>query len=272
MGVTADEIARGIAALHLDGAAVCVHASLRSFGHVEGGADAVVDAFLGSGCTVLVPAFSYACIAAPPAAGPARNGLDYGAPPPAGDETFVGSATPVATEMGAVAAAVGRRRAAIRGAHPICSFAAVGPHARGIVSTQTLDDVFAPLRAVAGLGGSALLIGVDLTSLTLLHLAEQLAGRELFVRWGRSADGIVAARVGGCSAGFGAFAAALAPACRETLVGASRWRAYDASAALRRAAAAIRANGEITRCGRSGCTRCPDAIAGGPRPAEGPVR
>ena len=35
-----------------------VHSSLASFGRVEGGAAAVVQAFLDEGCTIVVPAFS----------------------------------------------------------------------------------------------------------------------------------------------------------------------------------------------------------------------
>jgi len=57
--VTRNELDAAIGELLLAGRVVCVHSSLRSFGTVEGGADAVVDAFLDSGCTLLVPSHSW---------------------------------------------------------------------------------------------------------------------------------------------------------------------------------------------------------------------
>ncbi|HEU4558709.1 MAG TPA: AAC(3) family N-acetyltransferase, partial [Longimicrobium sp.] len=65
-GITEAEIRETIRALGLAGRAICVHSSLRSFGWVEGGAGAVVDAFLAEGCTLLVPTFSGAAFEACP--------------------------------------------------------------------------------------------------------------------------------------------------------------------------------------------------------------
>jgi aminoglycoside N3'-acetyltransferase len=115
------------------------------------------------------------------------------------------------------------------------------------------------------LGGSVVLVGVGLTSMTLLHLAESLAGRRRFVRWANDAHGRPAAwDTGSCSEGFDRFEPALAGLARETFVGSSRWRAYPAKETAETAAAAIRADPEITRCADPTCLRCPDAIAGGP--------
>jgi aminoglycoside 3-N-acetyltransferase len=111
-----------------------------------------------------------------------------------------------------------------------------------------------------------LLIGVGLERMTLLHLAEERAGRALFRRWANGPDGRpMEVETGGCSEGFGKLEPALAPLARETTVGESRWRAFPARAALDVATDAIRANHEITRCDREGCLLCADAIAGGPR-------
>lgn len=57
--VTQDEIQAALRRLGMAGQPVCVHASLRSFGKVAGGAPAVMAAFLAEGCTLLVPSFSY---------------------------------------------------------------------------------------------------------------------------------------------------------------------------------------------------------------------
>ena len=71
-----------------------------------------------------------------------------------------------------------------------------------VIGGQSPQDVYAPLRAAAANGGCVALLGVGLTAMTLIHLAEQVAGRELFVRWALLADGRrIPARVGSCSRG-----------------------------------------------------------------------
>jgi aminoglycoside 3-N-acetyltransferase len=263
------DLTRGIRELGLSRRPVCVHASLRSFGHVAGGADAVVDAFLSEECTVLVPAFSLMFLVAPPEdMRPPRNGLDYDRPLDVEPDGRI--FTPATNEMegpymGAVARAVVARPGRARGEQPLNSFAAVGPEAGALLAAQQPLDVYAPLKELAERGGFVLLIGVGLTSMTLLHLAEARAGRETFRRWARARTGeVIEVQAGSCSAGFDAFEPVLAPHAREATVGESRWRAYPARAAVESAARAIRANPQLTRCGNERCERCPDAIAGGP--------
>jgi len=152
-----------------------------------------------------------------------------------------------------------------RGNHALNSFAALGPLAAALVDSQSSFDIFAPLVRLCELGGALLLVGVDLTSATLVHLAEGDGGRELFRRWALDTDGgLVECRVGSCSDGFGKLEPALATLGRELTVGSSRWRCYDAAAALAAATTAIRENPFVTDCGRATCPRCRDAIAGGP--------
>jgi len=125
--------------------------------------------------------------------------------------------------------------------------------------------VYAPFRALAAMGGAVALLGVDLTTMTLIHEAERVAGRNLLVRWARGRDGrVIATRVGSCSDGFNQLEALLAPLCHGDHVGESRWRAYPAAETIAAAAAAIRADPMITHCGRSICARCRDMVAGGP--------
>ena len=81
MQVTQQDIADAATDNGLFGAALCVHSSLSSFGHVSGGARTVVDGMLDAGCTVMAPAFCYTFAATPP---PGRwlprNAWDYGWP------------------------------------------------------------------------------------------------------------------------------------------------------------------------------------------------
>jgi aminoglycoside 3-N-acetyltransferase len=265
------DLRAGIRGLGLSGAPVCVHAAMRSFGiGVRVEAEAVVRAFLDEGCTLMVPSFTDEFKVWPPEdQRPPRNGTDYDRPrttQPGEGRIYTPGATEVAiAEMGVLPATVvawpGRRR----GEHPLNPFAAVGPQADALIAPQRPLDVFAPFRELAARGGRVLLIGVGLTNMTLLHHAEELAGRQLFRRWANGPDGRpMQVTTGGCSGGFDAFEPHLAALARETRVGASVWRAFPVGETVTVAAAAIRARPEITACGKPGCERCRDAVLGGP--------
>jgi aminoglycoside N3'-acetyltransferase len=118
---------------------------------------------------------------------------------------------------------------------------------------------------LAELGGWIALFGVDLTSMTALHLAEKLAGRHLFRRWANGPDGrVMMVETGSCSRGFGKLDPVLAPVEQRVRVGQSPWRIFPANDALHRAVRAIRQEPRITHCGRADCGRCNDAVQGGP--------
>jgi aminoglycoside 3-N-acetyltransferase len=263
------DIREAIQALGLAEQPVCVHCSLSSFGHVSGGADALIDAFVDEGCTVLVPTFSGGIFGLAPPEGmrPARNGIEYetAQPSPGAERVFTPESNEVGASMGAFPAALLARPDRARGAHPLNSFAALGPQAESLVAGQRPLDVYAPLRILAARGGFVLLIGVGLDRMTLLHLAEEKAGRALFRRWANAPDGRPQeVEIGSCSNGFGNLESALAPLVRETRVGASAWQAFPARETLAAAQAAIRSRPDITHCGAADCLRCRDAVAGGP--------
>jgi len=270
--LTASELRAGVRALGLAGSAVCVHASLRSFAaRIDGGPDALIDAFIDEDCTLLVPAFSDDFRIPPPAdQRPPRNGWNYRetsahAQPDSGRIFTPDSREVTVADMGLLAAGLVARPDRRRGNHPLVSFAAIGPSAEALIAPQQPLDSLAPLRVLAERGGFVLLMGVGLTAMTLIHLAEARAGRNLFRRWAHDRAGRpMMVETGGCSNGFAAFAAHLAPCARESVVGASRWRAFPVAAALTAATQAIRADPTITACANPGCERCRDAVAGGP--------
>ena len=67
--VTPAELDEGLRALGLDGTGhVIVHASLKSFGQLEGGARTVVDALERASATVVAPAFTYSTLLSRPTA------------------------------------------------------------------------------------------------------------------------------------------------------------------------------------------------------------
>ena len=236
--VTFDEIRCTIRELRLEEKPVCLHSSLRSFGWVEEGTSAAVDAFLSEGCTLLVPAFSWTYSVCPPVHLQfRRNAADYEYL--SRTRTDVDcvfdpeTSTKIDEDMGAVSAAVVKREESRRGNHPICSFSAIGPMANQLLKGQNANDVYAPLEALAYERGFVVLAGVNLTKMTLIHLAEKKAGRILFRRWANGPDGQpVAVEAGGCSDGFLKLESALSPLVSEGRVGKSDWKVYPASGAL----------------------------------------
>ncbi len=270
MSVIVQDIRRTVRGLGISGDPVCVHSSLRSFGWVEGGASTVVSGLLAEGCTVLVPTFSWTFAIPPPLdMRPRRNGWDY--------ENFKGPTsgigrvyTPLATEidkdMGAIPTSVLSIPERVRGNHPLCSFSAVGSLAHHLISTQEPLDMCAPLKMLAEKNGFILLMGVDLHSLTMIHLAEKAAGRTLFRRWANDpmTGKAMQVEVGGCSAGFDSFEPVLWPLMRKAKVGESTWRVFPAKKTLETAIEAISKDPNITRCDDPECERCNDAIMGGP--------
>jgi aminoglycoside 3-N-acetyltransferase len=268
--ITLNELRIAVESLGLSGRPLCVHASLKSFGWVDGGANTIVDGLLLESCTVLVPTFSYSFMVPPPLDQcPLRNGWDYQthAVSTAGIGRIYSPRTNEFDReyMGAVPAAVLFRPGRVRGTHPLNSFAALGPLADELLAGQTADDVYAPLRALAERGGAIVLMGVDLTRMTFIHLAEQVAGRTMFRRWANGPDGrTIMVAAGGCSEGFGKLKPILTPLLRERRVGDSHWRVYPACETLETASEAIRANPFLTHCGLRICERCNDAVLGGP--------
>jgi hypothetical protein len=249
-----------------------VHASLRSFAApIAGGADTLLNALLARGRTVVVPAFTEPQfgLAAPATLRPARNGIDYTAlpavPPLPEGATYAADCGLINPSLGVLPAALISRAGAVRGEHPLNSFAALGPLADELIAAQSPTDVYGPIRELAARAGLILLIGVGLNRMTALHLAEQQSGRRLFLRWARGADGQLSMfEVGSCSEGFPRLEPALHPYARTAVVGGSRWRAYPARQTLATATIAITDDQGITRCADNDCLLCRDSIAGGP--------
>ncbi|MHB8467270.1 MAG: AAC(3) family N-acetyltransferase [Acidimicrobiales bacterium] len=278
--VTDVEIAEGAERLGVAGGAVCVHASLRSFPKLARGPATLIDGLLATGATVMVATMAGEAfgIPAPPVGRPTRNAMDYAAverqaaagPWPGLANIYDPTRVEVDAWLGATSAHVAARPDRIRSPRT-GEFSAVGPLA-GELMSEAEDDVFGPLRALRDRDGWVVLAGVGLPSMTLLHLTEIQAGRRAFIRWMRAPDGSpMRIGVGECSTGFERLAPALAAEERRTIVGASTWRAYPAGPALALAARAIRSDPPITRCDKSTCQECADAIAGGPIDPHAPA-
>ena len=268
MAVTTDDIRGGLRRLGLSSMPVCVHSSLRSFGMVEGGAQAVVDGILAEGCSVLVPSFSVEAFEVPPPAGVhlARNGFGDSEPDASGPKgVYSRDSTEIDSDMGAVPTAVLSMAGHVRSPHPTRSFAAIGPQAGDLIPDSPEIELFGPLDRLADLDGWLLLMGVGLNRMTAIHLAEQRAGRRMFRRWANEPDRRpVELEVGGCSEGFPRFELIVKSLGRTTNVGPSLWCAYPSKELLEAASGAIQREPSLTHCGDPHCVRCNDAVEGGP--------
>ena len=272
LAVTTDDTRAGIRSLGLSRVPLCVHSSLRSFGYVKGGAQAIVEDLLAEECTVLVPTFSSGAyeVPPPPSVRLARNGLGGDRPEgpmPQVERVYTPDSIEVDSDMGAVPTAVLAMPERVRSPHPIRSFAAIGSRAGDLIPKDATVDLFGPLKKLVEVDGSVLLMGVGLDRITAIHLAEQEAGRHMFRRWANGPDRRpVGLEIGGCSNGFVRLESVLNPLERVTRVGQSVWRTYPASELLEAATRAIREEPSLTHCSDPQCIRCDDAITGGPVP------
>lgn len=262
------QVATAIQKAGLTNGLVCLHSSLKSFGHLEGGAGTVVQAFLQAGCTLLVPTFTYECeVPAPPGRQIARNGQGpSGSLDPGQARPFDPHSAMISPEMGAIPARVLEAEGARRSTHPLNSFAALGPLADEIIATQGPLNVYGPLKALyTRENAHVVLMGVGLTSATPVHLAEEKSGRRLFRRWALTGNGQVQeVEVGSCSDGFDNLQPFLGGIERIVRAGESTWKIYPFQPFIDLLAEAIVRDPAITRCADRDCPRCNDAVRGGP--------
>jgi aminoglycoside 3-N-acetyltransferase len=269
MIVRLEDIRTALKQLGLSGLSLCIHASLRLFGEVEGGASTIIDGLHAECCTALVPSFTYRFGVQPPQdQRPARNGWNYNLDvrmPGEDGAIYSAESVEIDRDMGAISAAVVARPGRCRGDHALNSFAAVGPVGNRLISKQQPLDVYAPLKELMEADGFVVLMGVGPQKMTLIHLAEAVAGRRLFRRWAKGPNGqVMLFETGGCSEGFGNLEPILSRHAVTATVGHCQWRAYPARSTCAALVAAIRSQPQITRCADHSCERCVDAVSGGP--------
>ena len=162
-----EQIAEALQTLGLGtGHIVFVHSSLSSIGYVEGGADAVVDAFLevlGSTGTLGVPTFTFSHGGKPnPVFDPIRD----------------------PSEMGLITEVARTRPGARRSHHLLHSVAALGPHAEEITAVHGPSAWAAdgPFWKLYELDAHILMLGVPYLRCTFFHVIEQLV-QVRYRRW-----------------------------------------------------------------------------------------
>jgi len=258
------ELGAAILKLGLQDRVVCIHASMRSFSE-KMDADELLSCLLDHQITVVVPSFSYHFECSPPIDDQVpQNGMDYEL---ASSET-PGCFNPEGVDlslhaMGQLPRAVLTHPQHSRGNHPLNSFSAVGPLANEIIQFQQPLQVYEPLTRLINYGGRILMMGTDLTSLTLIHYAEMLAGRQLFIRWAKNPTGnIIRTQTGSCSRAFNQLMPLLCDRFETMTVLGSHWQVAEAGPLAHQASLNIINDPHLTSCGQ--CLRCRDALLGGP--------
>ena len=158
--VTLSGIASGLDIVGISaGDVVLVHSSLSAFGHVEGGADTVIDALLetvGATGTVVVPTFTW---------GPFHKA-----------ETAVLDIvnTPVKDEVGIIPETFRKRPQARRSVHICHSVAAIGPHTDGVMGEGIRSfGAGSTFHQLYQLDAWCLFLGASFGSCTELHAVEE---------------------------------------------------------------------------------------------------
>ncbi len=249
------QLKASFAALGLHDKPVIAHASLKPFGVIEGGAEAVREAMLASFAGVLMPTFTYKTEIIPDV-GPANNGLTYGS---GRDLNLL--AQPFQADMhadpmmGILSETLRKHPAARRSAHPILSFA--GVNAEAALLAQTLAEPLAPIRALAEQDGWVVLINVDHTVNTSIHYAEKLAGRRQFIRWALVGDRVMECPgYPGDSMGFQVIAPHLRLDIRHVWAGRGFIQAVRLQRLLSVVEELIKKNPLALLCKQMDCERC----------------
>jgi len=254
--VTFRDFVNGLRKLKIDRSIpVLVHTSLSAFGKVYGGPDVIVGALLANFSGLMMPTFTYKCMLTPED-GPPENGMVYGS---AGDVNkmaeFFRPDLPADSLMGVVAETLRRHPSAQRSSHPLLSFS--GIHVNDVLAQQTLAAPLAPIQGLMESGGWVLLLGVDHTVNTSIHLAEKLAGRKQFIRWALTPGGVVECPgFPGCSDGFQALAPRVEHLVRRVQIGQGTIQALPLAGMVEIAREWIVSDPLAFLCSRPDCDRC----------------
>lgn len=234
---------------------VIAHVSLSAFGIIQGGAESVLTALLANFDTLVMPTFTYKTMLTPES-GPPDNGMLYGSRK---DQNcmaeFFRLKMPADRLMGVVPEVMRRHPQASRSMHPILSFA--GVNAERVLKAQTIVDPLGPIQTLMEENGWVVLLGVDHTVNTSIHLGERQAGRKQFVRWALTPRGVQECPgFPGCSDGFRALAPSLEDSVRRLNVGQAQVQALPLEDLVEKARARVVHDPLALLCECTYCERC----------------
>ena len=234
---------------------VIAHASLSTFGKIQGGAQTLMGALTTVYDSLIMPTFTYKTMLTPEV-GPPNNGITYGGGQDANRMAeFFRPDMPADKVMGVVAETLRQHPQSRRSSHPIYSFA--GINADQAIDAQTSDEPFAPIRVLTEAGGWVLLLGTNHNVNTSIHYAEKLAGRRQFIRWALTPQGVKeCSGWPGCSAGFEQISPRLVESTRKVQIGHAKVRAIPLTDLVFAVKEAIAEDPLALLCERKDCERC----------------
>ena len=253
--LTSEDFKSALNRLELGGKPAIAHASLKPFGEIEGGPQAVLGALLASISGLIMPTFTYKTMVIPEV-GPPNNGLTYGRYRDLNRMAeYFHPNKPADALMGVLPETLRCHPGAMRTAHPILSFA--GLRANNVLETQTMYNPLAPIGALADRDGWVLLLSVDHTVNTSIHYAEKLAGRRQFVRWALTKKRILECPgFPGCSDGFEGIRPDIEYVSRRVEIGEGFIEAIPLHPLLRAVKVEVKRNPLALLCRREECERC----------------
>ena len=264
--ITKNDLIKIFKNLNLQNKYVVVHSSYKKLPDINGGAQTVVEALIESFDTVMVPTFSYKNVAKYNTKNlPLQNGCDYSfyenwnrpIIPYNKNDKFIEK------NMGIIASLINSHPLSVRSATPWHSWAVIGFKKDVLVNDVTYDDTDLPLKRFAAMGAYCLLLGVDFSSCSAIHIAEEEVGRRKFIRWVSDENGKTKKIfVQGCGEGFNN----LYPYLKNKVIHSNMLgvpiMAIKLKDVINISKKAIIENKEITRCSSS-CIKCRDMILGG---------
>jgi aminoglycoside N3'-acetyltransferase len=238
-----------------------VHAALPAFGP-ETSAVTICETLLeavGPNGTIVMPAFTYS----ETLFGPDKEPIAFR------------PESPVSPEVGTIAETFRTLPGVLRSSHPSHSFASYGRHARDVLSTQRDNNPLGPIKKLNVLQGYVLLLGTQLRSATVCHLAEEMAtyqfmhrGSGLRINAAGFAERVILENLPGCSVAFDRLEGRLDPEqVASTPLPDGIARKIPIRYLVRLASAALTEDPAIFICDRSNCESCEmkrAAIAGMP--------
>jgi aminoglycoside 3-N-acetyltransferase len=234
---------------------VIIHVSQDNFDHIRGGIESLLGALSANTFTILTPAFTYRAMVIPEDGSP-DNGLTYGTGRQANDmvEAFHIDMPPDET-LGIFPNIFNRMAGVARSTHPILSF--YGIHAQEYLSAQSIQDPLGPIQALLDSDGLVVLVNVDHTANSSIHLGERMANRRTFIRWALTHERVVECpNFPGCSSGFGNITKSVEQDCGTVSLPGLEIKAISLRDLVMTTSNLITTDRNALLCQRSDCERC----------------
>lgn len=259
-----EDLTEGFGNLGLsEGDSVMMHASLESFGIVDGGAAMVLHRLLGTigkKGTLVMPAFTSITTH--------TNSHDNHTKPGCWCEGNEDRHIPFIPELqpdkkiGAVAHRLCSWPSSRRSKHPSYSFVAVGSHCDELVHEHPLLDPLLPVKKMLGYHPYVLIGGLGFDSVTSIHLAEARKTLSKFVReraltvTSKGPTWVEVAGMG-CSNGFGKIRPHLSSKeSRQTAIGSARFELYPMKVLIELAESLLDKDPKALACDNAACLSC----------------